>query len=510
MEQKSTSDLVVVHLLEENKRVNDLLEKQAAQIDELLAQLAWFKRTLFGRKSEKFRIPDNMPSLFDEELTDKELIETKRQEAEEEIMAVPKVQEKKNRPRKDIMKDLPVVEEVLEPEGFDRSKYKRIGEEHTRIIEFTPGKLYVRDIIRPKYALLQGEDEMKNPAVVIAKMPLLPINKAMAGASLLAEVIQQKYAFHLPFYRQIQQFKQLGIKLSSSTINDWYSASSDLLRPLYNLIKKEVLATDYIQVDETVLPVISKEKHIAAKRYLWAARSPEKNLVFFDYDNGSRSARSAMKIIDGYKGYLQCDGYAAYTNLAKERNGDIILLNCLAHSRRKFFDAQKENTKLAGYMLSQIALLYQIESNIKEKKLPPDKIVAEREKLSVPILDGIGVWIKENYKNVLPKSALGKAMSYTYSLLPGLKRYTERGDLLPDNNGVENAIRPITLGRKNFLFCGNHKSAENTAVMFTLVNCCKHNDVNIRTWLTDVLTRLPYMLQKKEDLHSLLPTIWKP
>ncbi len=197
----------------------------------------------------------------------------------------------------------------------------------------------------------------------------------MAGASLLADLIQQKYAFHLSFYRQIQQFKQLGVKLSSSTINDWYSASANLLEPLYDLVKREVLASDYIQMDETVLTVIDKSKHMAAKRYMWVAHSPEKNLVFFDYDKGSRSSDAAIKILDGYKGYLQCDGYGAYG--------------------------------------------------------------------------------------------------------------------------------------KNFLFCGNHNSAKNTAIMFTLINSCKHNDVNIREWLTHIMTKLPYMTQSKEDLHSLLPANWK-
>ena len=340
-------------------------------------------------------------------------------------------------------------------------------------------------------------------------MPLLPVNKSMAGASLLAEVIQQKYAFHLPFYRQIQQFKQLGVKLSSSTINDWYNASANLLEPLYDLVKKEVLASDYIQMDETVLPVIDKSKHMAAKRYMWVARSPEKNLVFFDYDKGSRSSDAAIKILDGYKGYLQCDGYGAYEVIAQKQANDIHIVGCWAHVRRKFFDAQKQNKTLAQHALSQISLLYDIEAKVKEQTLSSQEILEERERLATPIIDALETWIEENYKKVLPKSTLGKAMSYTYSLIPKLRVYLQNPALLIDNNMVENAIRPLTLGRKNFLFCGNHNSAKNTAIMFTLINSCKHNDVNIREWLTHVMTKLPYMTQSKEDLHSLLPANWK-
>ncbi len=182
---------------------------------------------------------------------------------------------------------------------------------------------------------------------------------------------------------------------------------------------------------------------------------------------------------------------------------------CWAYIRRKFFDAQKQNKTLAQHALSQISLLYDIEAKIKEQTLSSQEILEERERLAAPIIDALETWIEENYKKVLPKSTLGKAMSYTYSLIPKLRVYLQNPALLIDNNMVENAIRPLTLGRKNFLFCGNHNSAKNTAIMFTLINSCKHNDVNIREWLTHVMTKIPYMTQSKEDLHSLLPANWK-
>lgn len=513
MKQDSSSQQILDFLLQEKVEMQaqmSELRKENKQLrnrlDELLSQLAYLQRKLFGKSSERRCLPDNSPTLFDclEPQEDLATIQEARDAAQEEIETIIKKKKKRGAPRKDILEGLPVIEKIIEPENLDKTKYKKIGEERTRVLEYQPGRLYVQEIVRPKYALKKAEDDTHLKAILLAELPLLPINKGLAGPSMLAELIQQKYAFHIPFYRQIAQFKQLGIKLSSSTINDWYTASSELLKPLYNKIKETVLQSDYIQVDETVLPVIDKEKKSAVKRYLWAARSPKDNLVFFDYDDGSRSQKTALKILQGFKGYLQSDGYNGYNIFQK--NPDIHLCACWAHVRRKYFESLKENEKLAEYAISQIKLLYKIEASLVEKTSL--ERLQERKRLATPIIDNLEKWMEENYGKVLPRSNMGKAISYNYELLPRLREYLEY-DINIDNNWIENAIRPITLGRKNFLFCGNHKSANNTAILFTLINSCKNNDINTRDWLIDVLTRLPQMLQNKEDLTPLFPNKWQ-
>ncbi|GAB6119724.1 IS66 family transposase [Dysgonomonas termitidis] len=188
------------------------------------------------------------------------------------------------------MEGLPVVEVIIEPENLDRNRYVRIGEEHTKTLEFEPGKLYVKDRIRPRYAL---KDKLELPregekTVVIAPLPLLPLYKCMFGSTLAAELLIQKYTYHIPFHRQLRQLKDLGVILSESTVNGCFSRLGEALRPLYGRVREIVLSSGYIQADETVLPVISKDKHKAEKEYLWVARSVLDRMHFFHYELGDR------------------------------------------------------------------------------------------------------------------------------------------------------------------------------------------------------------------------------
>lgn len=270
-------------LTESNAKQSEQLLALQEKIDQLLAQLAWFTRQFFGRKSEKLaQLDPNQLSLF-ETLTAEgqrlEEIEAAREVAREEIdtRATEKTRQRSHRK---LLENLPIVEEVIEPESIDLNIYKRIGEERTRTLEFEPGKLFVKEIIRPKYGL---KDNMTPAAegqasVIIAPLPLLPIYKGLPGASLLAEILLQKYEYHVPFYRQIREFHHLGVKIPENTLNGWFKPVCELLKPLYEVLKTEILETDYIQVDETTLPVIDKESHQARKEYLWIVRSVMKKL----------------------------------------------------------------------------------------------------------------------------------------------------------------------------------------------------------------------------------------
>ena len=316
----------------------------------------------------------------------------------------------------------------------------------------------------------------------------------------------QKYVHHLPFYRQIKQFKELGLKLSAATINDWFASSCDLLKPLYEKIRETVLSSNYLQADETTLPVINREKKQADKEYLWMARAVKEKLLFFDYRDGSRSIKAVREIFKGFKGNLQTDGYCAYDIFDKDPA--VTLTNCWAHCRRGYETALKENKSLVQYALGQIQLLYKLERVIKDRQYTTSQIEAERQRLALPIIKDLEKWIEQNYKTVLPKSKIGKAMSYNYSRIQELSRYIYDGNLQIDNNLAENAIRPVTVSRKNFLFCGNHNAASNAAIIFTITGCCREQNINTRHYLIDVLNQLPNIMNKKESLESLMPDKW--
>lgn len=500
-------------LAESNQKLTDQTETLQRKIDELLSQVAWLNRQLFGRRSEKLAALDpNQLSLFDPALSSEEqaTLDAARDEAVAAIRQHESNTKVERRNRK-LLEDLPVIEMVIEPKGIDLNLYKRIGEERTRTLEFEPGKLYVKEIVRPKYGLKDNTTLAQEGVggIVIAPLPASPIYKGLAGASMLAEILLQKYEYHVPFYRQVKAFRHLGIRISESTLSGWFKPVCALLKPLYEELKRQVLEADYIQVDETTVDVINKEKRQTDKEYLWMARAVMERLVFFHYDNGSRSQQTIKNLLEPFKGYLQSDGYNAY-NIFEEKAG-VCLVACLAHIRRHFETALDENRSLAEHALKEIQELYRIERMADKEELSYQARADLRQKLATPILESLEKWMEQTYPNVLPKSRTGQAIAYAYPLWSRMKRYLQDGRIKIDNNLAENAIRPLTISRKNFLFCGNHEAAENTAVISSLLATCKAQEVNPREWLNDVITQLPAYLEKGsgKEVKELLPNAWK-
>ena len=348
-------------LTETNARQSEQLCGLQQRIDKLLAQIAWFTRQFYGRKSEKLSLLDpNQLSLFGPTGADpRELdeIEVARQVAQERIEPETNTGKKK-RSNRDMLDGLPVIEEVIEPEGVDKTRYKLIGEERTRTLEFKPGELYVREIVRPKYGLVDNlnPSESETPGVLLAPLPLLPVYKGLPGASLLAEILLQKYEYHLPFYRQVRQFHHLDVKIPQNTLSGWFKPACELLKPLYEVLKEEVLDTGYLQVDETTLPVISTESRMAKKEYLWVVRSVMKKLLFFHYDDGSRSQETASSLSKSFSGYLQSDGWQAYNVFDREER--VCLVSCMVHMRRYYEKALNENKSLAEHFLKVFLYLF--------------------------------------------------------------------------------------------------------------------------------------------------------
>lgn len=488
------------------------------RIKDLTAQVAYLKHQLYGRKSEKLSpydpyTPDIFAGMWEEaqqeanEKRDEAVREVEKQETKEDG--------KRKRHNRIMMENLPVLKTtVLEPKDIDLSLYKKLGEEVTRVVEHEPGKLYIHEIIRPKYAL---KDNTQLPpegqkSIEIAPMPLFPIDKGIAGASLLTEILLQKYEYHMPFYRQISQFTHLGMKgLKENTITGWFKKTMELLRPLYRVLEGEVMKATYIQADETTTPVIDNDRHKAAKEYLWMVRAVMERLVLFYYDNGSRAGAVIESLAKQYnfKGYLQCDGFVGYES-AFRANPDVVLVNCMTHLRRRFEQALDENKAMAEHALTEIQHLYQIERQCDEAGLSYDERKAKRQELARPIMEAMKVWMETEGVKYSQSSLIGKAITYAYPRWDNMMHYLDDGRLLLDNNLAENEIRPRTLGRKNYLFCGNHEAAENMSVVCSLLSTCKNHNVNPRLYLQDIIEKMPYMSKTShEELIELLPHRWK-
>lgn len=502
---------------EKNLRYEQIIKEKDDKIKHLADQLSWYRRKFWKPLSEKYIPQDPLQRRIDFEGLDilpqeKEVIA----QAEKEIISYERRKpEKQNKQpvRLPIPDDVRRETEIIEPEGIDEN-WVRIGEEITEVLEEIPAELFVRRIIRSKYALrkdlqnINGLNEKPGQNIKIAKLPMLPLPRSNAGASLLAGLLMGKYLHHLPFHRQLAIYKLSGVSLPASTVNGWFKDSCDLLRGLYYRLKEIVLASDYIQVDESTVPVINNEKKRTVKAYLWVVRSVMENLVFFHYDKGSRAQKVIIELLHDYKGAVQTDGYSAYS--IYENKKGVLLLGCWAHARRKYIDALAEDKSGAEYALKQISMLYRIETMADEQSLDYQQRAELRSRLAYPILCAFEKWILNYYPKVLPKGRMHKALSYTYSLFHRLSRYHLDGRYKLDSNLVENDIRGLAVGRRNYMFCGNHDAAENAAIMYSLFGCCKACGVNPREWLTDVLSRIPaYNSDYSKDLAELLPHNWK-
>ena len=275
----------------------------------------------------------------------------------------------------------------------------------------------------------------------------------------------------MPLYRQMQRFERGGVKLSYSTLSDWISSTCKLITPLYEALKAQVLQTTYLQVNETPIKVLDKDKKGASHRgYYWGYCSSAEKIVFFDYQPGC-GREGPMEILENFAGYLQTDGYAVFDVFDRREN--ITLLHCMALARRMFNEALENEAARAGYAMEQIQNLYSIERICKEENLNFAEIKEVRRQKSAPILKSLGQWMKEQYMQVTPKNTIGKALAYSIGRWKSLSHYTENGMLNIDNNPVENSIRPVALGRKNYLFCGSHEAAQRSAMLYSLLGTCK-------------------------------------
>jgi transposase len=476
---------------------DDLIGEWKSKYQQILEQFRLAQQRQFGDSSEAA----NQLGLFNE---GEEIDVVADTDVESETITYTRKKPKRKPlpdtlPRETIIHD--IEDKTCDGCGHD---LHRMGEETSEQLEFIPASVKVIEHIRPKYACRHCEQQGTEVKIRIAPVPPTPIPKSIATASLLAQVITSKYQYALPLYRQEQMFRQFDIDLNRKTLAEWMMRCGDLLESVYRRLKSSLLQQSVIQADETPLQVLKEDKH---RCYMWVyctgSDSPDDhpqsppNIVLYDYQP-SRSGQCAKDYLDGYRGYLQVDGYAAY-----EQTG-ATLVGCWAHARRKFVDARKAQPKgksgKADWAISHIQKLYRIESEI--KGLKPAEKQRIRQELARPLLDQLRAWLDKSANQVPPKMKLGEAIAYTLGQWEKLERYLEDGHLRIDNNRVERAVKPFVIGRKNWMFSNTVNGARASAILYSIIETAKTNGIIPFDYLRHILQAIA---ENPEDIDRLLP-----
>ena len=423
----------------------------------------------------------------------------------------PQVVEKRQSVRKAraprLPEHLPVVEEVIEPEPVKAQpeQWRCIGQEVSEQLDYEPARFLRRRTIRKKYVHRTELDAVP----VVAPLPERLLDRSLPAPGLLAHILVSKYCDHLPLYRKEQIYAQRHqVQLPRQTLARWVALAADWLQPIYEQIRTGVMAGGYVQVDETPINYLEPGHGRTKQGYLWTGSRPGSD-VFFHWATSRAAACLEEVVPPTFKGTLQCDGYAAYRAFANGRGKTIELAGCWAHVRRKFYEAKENAPRLAGWLLNQIQHLYRIEASLRERRAGPALRAAVRASESRPLVKRIErVLIKlKTSGRLLPQSPLGTALDYALGLWPTLEVYLTDGRVEIDNNLVENAIRPTAVGKKNWLFVGEADAGERSAIVYTVIECCRRRGLNPFAYLRDVLTRLPNMTNRQ--IPEVIPAAWQ-
>lgn len=493
-QNNSQKDQKISSLTQENDSLSQENDSLLKEREYLKAQIEMYKRMQFGQKRERFEAnPDQMALPFEVAV---------EKAAEQEAIIEEKITYQRKRPNHKGRAKLPSHLDVEEIEIFpqeDLSEMVCIGKEITEELECQPARFYIKRYIRYKYAAKNRE------GVVIGELPERVIDKGIPGAGLLSMILTDKYVDHLPLYRQKQRFSRENIQIASSTIEGWTKEALNKLEPLYEQLVFDTKSKGYLQVDESPIKVLDSDKKGATHQgYYWVYHAPLEGTVLFDY-SPTRGSSAPLPILKDFVGYLQTDGYAVYEKYA--RKDGVTHLACWAHARREFEKALDNDKPRAEKALLLVQKLYAVERKAKEENLPAEAIKDLRLSNSLQTINELGKWIFEEIKKTLPKSQIGKAMAYTYARWDALSTYLYDGNLQIDNNLVENAIRPLALGRKNYLFAGSHDAAQRAAMIYSFFAICKKHEVNPYNWLKYTLENIQSINHK--NLKDLYPQNYK-
>ena len=488
-----------------------ILEEQNRRKDE---RIAYLERLLYGAKSDRIasKVPENQPMLFDEFF--QEAMDEKASQIEQAAKDIEKAALKRrqaarkspSRPAKYRYSGLEERTTTLMPEGVDADQYDIIGKDVTRILHREPAKVWVEVIERP-ILRAKSDKALPNPRICQAKAPQSIIGGNHVGADMLARIAIDKYRYHLPEYRQVKQYADLGVKLPTSTINDWVHAVASKLEPLYEAQRREILGSDYLQVDEVPWRIADCPGK-SRKGYAWQFldNRPQSHGLYFLYMNGSRAGTIPRAELRSFHGAIQTDGYGVYDYFELQDN--VTLLGCMAHVRRKFTDAQTSYPQLAAQAVKWIELLYELEANLKDEGATPERVAEERKAKALPIMDAMEKWMEAVHTQCTPSDPMGKALDYAYKQWPKLRRYALDGRYHIDNNPVERAQRPTVMGRKNYLFSKTDSGAVDNAIYYSLLESCDIVGINPLEWLTHVLNNL-HDDTPPDQIREMLPYYYK-
>ena len=472
------------------------LRYRQTKIDQLTHELAIHKRWKFGKRSEQ--LTSAQASLLEEALdADLEAIE-----AELEALTPSSRSEPKDKPKRQALPpQLPRTEIRHEPESETCTcgcALKRIGEDVSEKLDYTPGVFTVERHIRGKWVCGQCETLTQAP------VPPHVIDKGIPTAGLLAHTLVSKFGDHLPLYRQERIYARAGLAIPQSTLGAWVGICGVRLQPLVDALQAEVLTQSVLHADETPVQMLSPGDGKTHRAYLWAyAPSQLSSLRAVIYQFApSRSGEHARAFRRGWLGKLVCDDFSGYK---ASFGGGIVEIGCMAHARRKYFELHdKHKSELAGQALRFIAGLYEIEREVRDAE--PELRLEARQQRARPILDALHLWLSEQRRRVPDGSAIARAIDYSLKRWAALVRYVEDPAVPIDNNHIEGQIRPIALGRSNWLFAGSLRAGQRAAAVMSLIQSAKLNGHDPYAYLKDVLTRLP--TQKTADIAELLPHRW--
>jgi transposase len=474
------------------------------EIVHLQEQLDWFKRQIFGQKSERIaRDLDKAQMQFEgfdlPQVPDKEKTQTvstherrKPRREGQDAITIPQ-----DLPVKTIVLDIPDAEKVCKETGVP---LVHIGNETTHKLAHEPGSYYIKEIIRPKYAHPKKPED----GVLTAELPDSLIPKCRADESLLAEVVTQKFADHMPLYRIAESMGRVDIQISRKLLSQWVIRCGMALKPLYEMMLELILKGGNIFIDESPVKLQAKDKCKTA--YMWViVGGNESNPAYRVYDfRKNRCHDHVLDILQGYRGGLHSDKYDAYLKLAQEKV--IMWFPCFVHIRRKFFEAESGDLPLRDWVLRKMKYLFMLE-RVGWARSPEERLQIRQEK-EVPIIDELIQKIKDRLikGNLLPQSKFREALGYFCGLIPYLKNYTKHPFARLENNVAERAIRPLTIGRKNWLFFGSEDGGEAGAILLSFVQTCRGLKIHPREYLEDVFRRI--MGHSARKLEELLPDRW--
>ena len=490
-------------------------QEYETQISFLHEQIRHLRSKLFGRKAERYieggheQVP-----LFDEV---EQVASSDEDNGSDEVAVA--AHKRKKRGRKPLPEALPRVEVIHDLAENDKvcacgSQLSKIGEEVSEKLDYIPAKLQVIRHIRYKYACKSCEGvESEAGAVKTAPPPAQIIPKGIATPGLLAHILVSKFCDALPFYRQTKIFQRLGIEIPRASMANWAIQVARQCRPLLELLRSEILSGPLVNIDETTVQVLKEPGRANTTRsYMWIFRGgqPDQPALVYQY-HPSRSGQVPRGYLKDYRGFVQTDGYSGYDALGLQPG--IVHVGCWAHARRKFVEVvqarksnghQKSKTGSGDVALSYIGKLYRIESIAKQHVYSPEQIRELRQEKAKPILDEFRAWLENRSNQTPPKGLLGQAISYTLNQWHRLIRYLDDGRLRPDNNLVENAIRPFVVGRKNWLFSGHPRGANASAALYSLIETAKANRFEPYLYLRFLFAHLP-TASTTDDYKALLP-----